>query len=84
VVSLSKKVMILFRPDQLKRMKEEARRRGIPVAELVRQAVDRVLAEEGQAEKSARLAAARRLVAAEEPVMEWDELEHVLEKGQRG
>jgi len=84
VVSLSKKVMILFRPDQLKRMKEEARRRGIPVAELVRQAVDRVLAEEGRTEKSARLAAARRLVAAEEPVMEWDELERVLEKGQRG
>jgi len=83
-VSLSKKVMILFRPDQLKRMKEEARRRGIPVAELVRQAVDRVLAEGGRAEKNARLAAARRLVAAEEPVMEWDELERVLEKGQRG
>lgn len=83
-MSLSKKVMILFRPDQLKRMKEEARRRGIPVAELVRQAVDRVLAEGGRAEKNARLAAARRLVAAEEPVMEWDELERVLEKGQRG
>lgn len=84
MVGLSKKVMILFRPDQLKRMKEEAKRRGISVAELVRQAVDRELAEEGQAEKSARLAAARLLVAAGEPVMEWDELERVLEKGRRG
>jgi hypothetical protein len=65
-------------------MKEEAKRRGISVAELVRQAVDRELAEEGQAEKSARLAAARLLVAAGEPVMEWDELERVLEKGRRG
>lgn len=84
MVSLSKKVMILFRPDQIKRMKEAAKRKGIPVSELIRRAVDKVLTEEGGSEKNARLAAARRLVSAGEPVMEWDELERVLEKGRRG
>lgn len=45
-MALTKKpIQVYLRPDQLGALRALARRRSVPVAELVRQGVDRVLAE---------------------------------------
>ncbi|NPV29495.1 MAG: ribbon-helix-helix protein, CopG family [Firmicutes bacterium] len=81
VVGLTKKVMVLFDPEQYERVREEARQKGITVGALIRQAVARELARRELPGRKGRLEAARRLVGAQEEVLEWDELERLLERG---
>lgn len=46
MATLTKKpIQVYLRPEQLEALRALARRRNVPVAELVRQGVDRVLAE---------------------------------------
>ncbi len=73
---MTKKVMVLFDPEQYERVREEARQKGITVGALIRQAVARELARRELPGRKGRLEAARRLVGAQEEVLEWDELEH--------
>jgi hypothetical protein len=43
-----------------------------------------VLAENDDEAREIRMQAARRLIDAEETVMEWDEIERMLERGHQG
>ncbi len=80
-MGLTKKVMVLFDPEEFKKVEKHARLKGISVAKLIRNAVEKMITEDAELEKKARLMAARRLVEAEEPVLEWDELERIQERG---
>ncbi len=80
-MGLTKKVMILFDPEQYARVVERAKQRGISVGALVREAVAKELARGEQPDREERLEAARRLVSVEEEVPEWDEFERALERG---
>ncbi|HIE12090.1 MAG TPA: hypothetical protein EYP63_01480 [Desulfotomaculum sp.] len=82
-MGLTKKVMVLFDPESYKLVEEQARQMKISIGQFIRDAVDRALAEESKPDKTARMQAARRLTAAKEAVIEWDELERVLERGHR-
>jgi len=83
-MGMTKKVMVLFDPEQYQRLAEHARFKGISVGSLIRQAADKVLAENDDEAREIRMQAARRLIDAEETVMEWDEIERMLERGHQG
>ncbi|MEW6770356.1 MAG: ribbon-helix-helix protein, CopG family [Bacillota bacterium] len=82
-MGLTKKVIVLFEPEQYERIKRRARLQGVSVGNLIRQAVDNLLAQGRVPDKEERLKAARRLTEAQEEVLEWDELERLLERGHR-
>lgn len=82
-MGLTKKVIVLFEPEQYERIKRRARLQGVSVGNLIRQAVDNLLAQGWVPDKEERLKAARRLTEAQEEVLEWDELERLLERGHR-
>ncbi|TDA70006.1 MAG: hypothetical protein D9V47_03050 [Clostridia bacterium] len=80
-MALAKKVMVLFDPQEYKRVERRAALKGISVGRFIREAVEKALAEEKEPPEAIRLAAARRLIEAQEPVIEWEELERRLERG---
>uniref|UniRef100_A0A7C2I2W9 Ribbon-helix-helix protein, CopG family n=1 Tax=Ammonifex degensii TaxID=42838 RepID=A0A7C2I2W9_9THEO len=82
-MGLTKKVIVLFEPEQYERIKRRARLQGVSVGNLIRQAVDNLLAQGRVPDKKERLEAARCLTEAWEEVLEWDGLERLLERGHR-
>ncbi|MEW6572179.1 MAG: hypothetical protein AB1374_00875 [Bacillota bacterium] len=64
-------------PQTLIYLREEARRRGVPVDQLVSQAIDLFLQEDRQA----RLRAAEALFQVEAPVADWEEIKREIVKG---
>ncbi len=83
-MGMTKKVMVLFDPEQYQKLAEHARYKGISVGSLIRQAAEKSLAEDEDAAREIRIQAARRLIEAEETIMEWDEMERMLERGHQG
>ena len=64
-------------PDATRRLlREEARRRRVPVSELVRQGIELVIRED----RAARLKAAATLFAVGAPVADWETMEDEIER----
>lgn len=80
-MGLTRKVMVLFDPEQYEKIKEHAHLRGITVGSLIREAVEKELARSEMPDKNTKLEAARRLTSAQEETVEWDELERLLDRG---
>jgi predicted DNA-binding protein len=78
---LNRRLQVLLDEERYDRLEREAARRGAPVASVVREAVDRLLAEETD-----RRAAGDRLLAAPPmPVDDWSEIKkELLEAAGRG
>ena len=69
--TLDRRVQILLDKERYDRVAREARRRGVPVAALIREAIDRVL----PVSDARRRAAVRTILSAEPmPVPDPDEL----------
>jgi hypothetical protein len=63
-------------PQTLQLLRQEAERREISVAELVREAVDLLLARD----KQARMQAAEALCQVEAPVADWEQIKREIEE----
>jgi hypothetical protein len=63
-------------PQTLQLLRREAERREISVAELVREAVDLLLARD----KQARMQAAEALCQVEAPVADWEQIKREIEE----
>jgi len=80
-MGLTKKVMVLFDPERHERLEAVARQRQCSKGALIREAVEKQILADGEACRSARLAAARRLISMKEDVPEWDETEKLIARG---
>ena len=66
-------------PQTLQFLRQEAKRRAISEAELVREAIETLLARDRQA----RLQAAEALCQVEAPVADWETMKRELEEAHR-
>ncbi len=81
---LTKKTMILFEPEQYRKLVEKAKLRGISVAALIREAVEKVILAEDEASKKVRMQAAQRIISAQEDLPTWEEIEELIALGHGG
>jgi hypothetical protein len=80
-LALTRRVELLFDPDQYSRLEEIARSRGVSVAAVIRSAVDREDLRPALAEKRV---AVEELLRVEAPVGTWEEVkEDILEHAGR-
>jgi len=80
-LALTRRVELLFDPDQYSRLEEIARSRGVSVAAVIRSAVDREDLRPALAEKRV---AVEELLRVEAPVGTWEEVkEDMLEHAGR-
>ncbi|HEU65069.1 MAG TPA: ribbon-helix-helix protein, CopG family [Chloroflexi bacterium] len=75
---LTKRVMVLFDADRYKKLDEEAKQRHCSKGALIREAVEKGILQKGEASKSERIEAARRLISMEEDIPDWDEMEKLI------
>ena len=75
--SLTERLEIRLPRQQLQLLRHEARRRGVPVAHLVREAISMLL----EQDTLARLQAAEELFKLEAPVANWEEMKREIEEG---
>jgi hypothetical protein len=78
---LTKRVMVLFDPERYQRLQEEAKQRQCSTGTLIREAVEKGILQKGEASKSTRLEAAKRLTSMREDIPEWDEMEKLIAQG---
>jgi len=83
-MALTKKTMILFDPDQYRKLREKAKLRNTSIAALVREAVEKTVLAEDEVSKKRRIQAAKRLVSAQEDLLSWEEIEELIARGHRG
>lgn len=83
-MTLTKKAMILFDPDQYRKLEEKAKLRKTSVGALIREAVEHTILGEDEFSKKRRLEAAKRLVSVEEDLLSWEEIEKLIAQGHRG
>lgn len=76
----SERTQVLLSPDQLGRLKRIASRDGRSVGAVIREAVDAFV----EAEPDRRRRAARRLLAMNAPVEDWDVMKAQILKSQLG
>ena len=74
---LSERLEVRLSPRQMALLRREARRRGLPVAHLVREAIDLLLEED----RRARLQAAEALFQVGAPVADWERMKREIEAG---
>lgn len=72
---LSERLEVRLSPEKLELLRQEAQQRGMPVAKLVREAIDLLLKEDRQVKQ--RVAEALFQVGA--PVADWDEMKKDIE-----
>jgi len=75
MTALSERFELRLPSDQLRELRREARRRKVPVAQLVREAIGLLL----EADLELRQQAARKLFQVEAPVDDWDVMEQEIE-----
>lgn len=73
----SERLQILLSPDQRRRWEAEAKRRGVSVASLIRDAVDRDL---GSVDRPARIDAVDAIRAMQGRFLTIDEMDRVVEE----
>lgn len=78
MASLTKRVQVLFNPEQLKELKKRARARQESVGELIREAVEEKYLSKTLREE--KVAASKRIAAMELPVSDWEEMEREIVK----
>jgi len=66
-------------PQTLQLLRQEAERREMPVAELVREAIEILLAQD----KQARVQAAEALCQVEAPVGDWEQMKREIAEARR-
>jgi hypothetical protein len=66
-------------PRTLQLLRQEAERREMSVADLVREAIDLLLAQD----KQARMQAAEALCQVEAPVADWEQMKREIEEARR-
>ena len=79
--TFTKKAMILFDPEQYRKLEEEARRRKSSVGTLVREAVEKAILAKSMVSHDERIKAAERIVYAQEEIPEWEEIEKLIARG---
>ena len=75
--TLSERLEVRLAPETVHLLRREAKRRGISVAKLVREAIDLLLRED----REARLRAAEALFHVEAPAGEWPQMKQEIEAG---
>ena len=73
---LTERLEIRLPPEKIRILRQEARKRGISVAQLVRNAVDFLL----EQDMESRLQAAESLFRVEAPVGDWEKMKEEIEK----
>lgn len=73
--ALTERLELQLPGHTLRLLRSEAERRGVPLAELVREAIDLLLAQDRQA----RVHAAEALFQVEAPVRDWPEMKREIE-----
>jgi len=73
--ALTERLELQLPGHTLQLLRSEAERRGLPLAELVREAIDLLLAQDRQA----RVHAAEALFQVEAPVRDWPEMKREIE-----
>ncbi|MBI4305797.1 MAG: ribbon-helix-helix protein, CopG family [Chloroflexi bacterium] len=76
---LSERLEIRLTPSTMRRLREEARRRGIAVGALAREALDRIVT----SERESRAKAAEELFRVGAPVADWDSMKREIEDARR-
>jgi len=74
---LSERVEVRLAPETVHLLRREAKRRGISVAKLVREAIDLLLRED----REARLRAAEALFQVGAPTADWPQMKQEIEAG---
>ena len=74
--ALTERLEVRLPAHTLQLLRREAQRRGVSVAQLVREAIDLLLAEDRQA----RVQAAEALFQVEAPVADWPEMKREIEE----
>jgi len=78
---LTKRVMILFDPERYQKLEEEARQRHCSIGALIRETLESGVLRKGEASRSTKLQAAKRLISMEEDVPDWDKVERLIARG---
>ncbi len=78
---LTRKVMVLFDPEQYRKLQETAEQRRCSKGALIREAVQKEILARGEASKRMRLEAAKYLVSMKEDIPDWDEMEELITRG---
>ncbi len=78
--TLAERLEIRLEPRMMHLLREEAQRRKVPVAQLVRQAIQLLLEEDRQA----RLEAAEALFRTEAPVADWETMKREITEARAG
>ena len=78
---LSKKVMILFDPDKYKKLELKARLYKKSVGALIRDTIEEAVLSDDKVSKKKRMEAAKRIVSADEKLVEWEEIEKLIAQG---
>ena len=76
--TLTRRVQVLFSPQQYARLETIARAQGTSVGALIRQAVEKLYLQSAGAE---RLQAVRRMAAMRLPVADWEQMERESMRG---
>ncbi len=76
MATLTERLELRLPPELMQLLREEARRRGISVAQLVREAIEASLL----GDREARIRAAEELFRLEAPVSEWLEMKREIEE----
>ena len=76
---LTERLQVRLSPQTLKLLRQEAQRRRVSVAQVVREAVDLML----QQDREARIQAAEALFRVEAPVADWEEMKAEIDAARR-
>jgi len=73
---LTERLEVRLSPRTMQLLRQEARQRGVPVAQLVREAIESLLVQD----REERLRAAEALFRIEAPVADWIEMKREIEE----
>ena len=70
---------IRVEPQQLEKLKADARRRKIPIGEIIREVIDQKYA----VTREEKIKEAQKMFKLELPIKNWDEMKREIEEGYR-
>ncbi len=75
----TKRLEIRVKPQQLEKLKADARKRKIPIGEIIREVIDQKYA----VTREEKMNEAQKMFKLELPVKDWDEMKREIEEGYR-